>query len=115
MTLMLGFVLVSCGNNNEEKEEAKGESWESNKETFMNSCQESALQSSKSAMGPEVLSMIDETKLENLIESQCDCQFQEIKSKYKTPEDAFEKGVDKVIAELNGCEPSEEEINDLFK
>lgn len=114
MSLMLGLVLASCGNN-EVKEEEKGESWETNKETFMNSCQKSALQSSKSAMGPEVLSMIDETKLEALIESQCACQFQEIKSKYKTPEEAFEKGVDKVIEGISGCEPSEEEINDLFK
>lgn len=104
--------MVSC---NSTPEEEKGQSWEAAKKSFMNSCEDSYVRSFKGALTPEVLDMIDLGELDKLAVQQCGCMFEGIKKRYDSPEDAFANGYDQLMEDVEGCEPAEEELDNLFK
>lgn len=104
LALALGLTLVSCQ-----------PSWESEKETFVTSCQESYISSFKNTVGSEYIDAVNLDELDKLAESQCECIFSEVQKKYDTPEEAYSQGYDKLFEDVKGCEPSEDQLNKLLK
>ena len=104
LILALGLVLGSCQRT-----------WEDEKEDFTSSCEESYVESFKSSFGPEAMQEVNQDALEKLAERQCSCIFESVQAKYDSPDDAYDKGIDAVMEEIDGCEPTDEELDKLLK
>ncbi|XOV66204.1 MAG: hypothetical protein ACFHU9_11255 [Fluviicola sp.] len=122
LTFALGLVFASCNaqqeSNEEESDKEKKESqvsWESQEEAFTSSCEKSYVSGFKNTFGEENLYMVDLAELDNIAEEQCGCMFNKIKEKYETPVEAFSKGFDQLMMEVEECEPTEAQMSKLLK
>jgi len=109
LPLFLGTILVSCNSDNTWNEE--------NKEEFVSSCESSFVSGFESTMGDN-MDMVDRDELNKLASDYCSCSFEFIKKKYDSPEEAFTKGTDALLEEIEGsqdCEITDEDINKLLK
>ena len=104
--LALGLVLASCNSKS---------SWESQEESFMSGCTSSYVSSFKQSLGEEYLDQVNMEELDKIAESQCSCVFESMKAKYDTPEEALSKGIDALVDETEGCDPTEEDLDKLLK
>lgn len=104
-TLATSFVLASCNQ--------KG--WtEENKKEFVGNCKSSFISSFESTMG-ENMHMVDKEELKKVADRYCNCSYETIEKKYKSPEEAFSKPIDRLLEEAEGCEPTEKEASKLLK
>lgn len=111
LLLAVGFVLFSCTS----EEEAQEKAWDDAEKSFTSSCEKSYVDGFKSSLTPEIVQMVDMDELDKLADSQCGCMFDKIKEKYETPEEAFLNNYSKLMEEVEGCEPTEAELDKLMK
>jgi hypothetical protein len=104
LLLASGLVLVACKRT-----------WNDEEEVFMTSCQDSYLESFKSSLRPEIMQEVNQNELEKLAERQCSCIMESVKSKYDSPDEAYAKGIDALMEEVEGCDPTEKELDKLLK
>lgn len=101
---VVGMFMVSCA----------GEKWPEKSEIeFTNSCASSYVQSFESTMG-DMMSEVNEEKLDKLSKNQCSCIYESLKKNYDSAEAAFKVGFDELMESSNGCDPTDEQINDLL-
>lgn len=80
---------------------------------FVGNCTSSYISSFKSTLG-DMMSEVNEDKLNEVAASYCSCSYEKIKKKYETPEEAFKKTTEQLMQDCVECDPTDKDIDELL-